>query len=189
MIALLRRAGAVGLALALATTIVGLTSTSALAANRTAIVNQAENQLSLDSHNHEIGGYNCNFFTSYFGAGSTGCTNGWRTEEWCADFARFVWGYTGVAYSSELNAAAYSFYAYGVNHGTWHGGNLSGIQPGDVIVWGLNTGTHYAQHVGIYVGNSLVISGNAGPSDTQVYKQLTSSLNSQMPGSGYSSPV
>jgi cell wall-associated NlpC family hydrolase len=185
----LARAGAVVFALVFATAVAGLTPTPAQAADRTAIVNQAFNQLNMDSHNHEIGGYNCNFYTSYFGAGSASCSNGWRSEEWCADFAHFVWGYEGVAYASELNAAAYSFYSYGVRHGTWHGGNLSGIQPGDVIVWGLNTSTGYAQHVAIYVGNSEVISGNAGPNDTQVYEQLTSSLNSVMPVSGYSSPV
>ncbi len=168
---------------------VGLTPSAAQAADRNAIVTIANNQLNLDSHNHEIGGYNCNFFTSYFGAGSSGCSNGWRTEEWCADFARFVWGQAGVAYTGGLNAAAYSFYQYGVNHGTWHGGDLSGIQPGDVIVFGIGYyGAGTARHVAIYVGNSLVISGNAGPNTDSVYKQLTSSL-SGLGISGYTRPV
>jgi hypothetical protein len=166
--------------------VVGLTPSAAHAADRTAIVNIAYNQLNMPAHNHEIGGYNCNFFTSYFGAGSPGCTNGWRTEEWCADFARFVWGRAGVAYTGQLTPAAYSFYTYGVNHGTWHGGNLSGIQPGDAIVFGISGGS--ARHVAIYVGNSLVISGNAGPNANEVYKQLTSSL-SYLGISGYTRPI
>ncbi len=166
--------------------LVALTPSAAHAADRSAIVTVAYNQLNDPSHNHEIGGYNCNFFTSYFGAGSAGCSNGWRTEEWCADFARFTWGRAGVAYTSQLNAAAYSFYQYGVNHGTWHGGNLTGIQEGDVIVFGLSG--QYAAHVAVYVGNSLVISGNAGPNTDSVYKQLTSSLG-YLGISGYTRPI
>jgi hypothetical protein len=150
------------------------------------IVTVAENQWQDDTHNHEIGGYNCNFFSSYFGAGSSSCSNGWLTEEWCADFARFVWGRAGVSYTGELNAGAYSFYAYGVNHGTWHGGDLNGIAPGDAIVFGLDAGSGYAAHVAIYDGNSLVISGNAGPNDTQVYRQLTSQLSNP---AGYTMPA
>jgi cell wall-associated NlpC family hydrolase len=166
--------------------LIGALPTAAQAADRNAIVNVAYNQWNDPSHNHEIGGYNCNFFTSYFGAGSTGCTNGWRTEEWCADFARFVWGRAGVAYTGGLTPAAYSFYSYGVNHGTWHGGDLAGIQPGDVIVYGVSNG--WARHVAIYVGDSLVISGNAGPNTDSVYRQLTSSL-AYLGVSGYTRPV
>lgn len=183
------RLAAVLVTVAASLAITGLVPSTAFAADRSQIVTVANNQLNDSTHNHEIGGYNCNFFSSYFGTGGTGCTNGWRTEEWCADFAKYTWSRSGVAYTSDLNAAAYSFYSYGIKHGTWHGGNLTGIQPGDVIVWGLNTSTGYAQHVGVYVGNSLTISGNAGPNDTQVYEQLTSSLNSVMQVAGYTSPV
>jgi len=169
--------------------VVAAVPTAAHAADRARIVDVAYNQWSDPSHNHEIGGYNCNFFTSYFVSGSAGCTNGWRTQEWCADFARFVWGRAGVAYTGQLTPAAYSFYAYGVNHGTWHGGNLSGIQPGDVIVYALGYyGPGTARHVAIYVGNSLVISGNAGPNTNEVYRQLTSSLG-YLGVSGYTRPV
>jgi cell wall-associated NlpC family hydrolase len=168
--------------------VVGLVPAAANAADRNAIVTVAQNQLNDPSHNQERGGYNCNFFTSYVGAGS-GCSNGWRTEEWCADFARFVWGRAGVADTGQLNAAAYSFYAYGVNHGTWHGGDLAGLAPGDVIVYSIGYfGGGTARHVAIYVGNSLVISGNAGPNTDSVYQQLTSSL-SYLGVSGYTRPV
>ncbi len=183
----LRRSLGAAVAIVVSTiALVGLVPSAAHAADRGAIVQQAESQLNIDGHNHEIGGYNCNFFTSYYGAGSAGCSNGWRTEEWCADFARFVWGQSGVAYTGELNAAAASFYSYGANHGTWHGGDLDGIQPGDAIVFGLSGG--WAAHVAIYVGDSNVISGNAGPNTNSVYKQLTSSL-SGLGISGYSRPV
>ncbi len=164
--------------------LVGLMPSAAHAATRDQIVTVAYNQWNDDTHNHELGGYNCNFFTAYFGAGSAGCSNGWRTEEWCADFARYTWGRSGVAGTGELNAAAASFYSYGVNHGTWHGGNLSGIQPGDAIVFGLSGG--WARHVGIYVGDSLVISGNSGPNSNIVSRQLTSSWSD---ASGYTRPV
>jgi cell wall-associated NlpC family hydrolase len=169
--------------------VVGLVPAAANAADRNAIVSVAQNQLNDPSHNQERGGYNCNFFTSYLGAGSSGCGNGWRTEEWCADFARFVWGRAGVADTGQLNGAAYSFYTYGANHGTWHGGDLAGIAPGDVIVYSIGYfGGGTARHVAIYVGNSLVISGNAGPNTDSVYQQLTSSL-SYLGVSGYTRPV
>ena len=82
--------------------VIGLAPSTAQAADRAQIVTVANNQLNDDTHNHEIGGYNCNFFTSYFGAGSTGCSNGWRTEAWCADFARYTWARSGVAYTSAV---------------------------------------------------------------------------------------
>jgi MYXO-CTERM domain-containing protein len=49
------------------------------------------------------------------------CTgNGGQPEYWCADFARWVWANTGASNTSELTAAAGSFYVYGQNHGTLH---------------------------------------------------------------------
>ena len=47
------------------------------------------------------------------------CTgNGGLPEYWCADFARWVWENVGARNTSELTAAAGSFYVYGQNHGT-----------------------------------------------------------------------
>jgi len=49
------------------------------------------------------------------------CTGyGGGPEYWCADFAKWVWAENGVKDTSELSAAAYSFYAYAKKHGGIH---------------------------------------------------------------------
>jgi hypothetical protein len=83
------------------------------------------------------------------------CGNANRDEQWCADFAAWVWVQAGaeVAYKlapGYLNADSASFYVWGVDHGTWHPVS-SGYtpQPGDVAVYGLNLSTVTADHVAI----------------------------------------
>ncbi|MEU4235860.1 CHAP domain-containing protein [Actinoplanes sp. NPDC026619] len=107
----------------------------------------------------------CNF---YSGAGQTGtpCSGGpgWRSEDWCADFARWVWGQSG-ANTSGLTPGAISFKKYGDSHRTWvPGSGLAGVQPGDAIVYDVNSGSTYASHVDLVVavGTSSVttIDGN-----------------------------
>ncbi|MEP7020333.1 MAG: CHAP domain-containing protein, partial [Pseudonocardiales bacterium] len=93
------------------------------------------------------------------GVGPRGhCANGWRTEQWCADFATWVWQHAG-ANTSGLNPGAISFKNYGVRHGTWHTGSP---RVGDAVVFNVSGGS--ASHVGLVVsasGNSFVmISGN-----------------------------
>ncbi len=99
--------------------------------------------------------------------GSTaGCAPGLRAEQWCADFAAWVWHRAGVPFvygtsPGDLNGYSASFYAWGLDHGTWH--PLSSHyrpQPGDVAVYGLNTRQGYAQHVAIVVSMSA---GERGP--------------------------
>jgi hypothetical protein len=102
-------------------------------------------------HNAEHGGANCNYYTTALGTGSAGCANGWRHEEWCADFAKWVWLQAG-AVTSQLTAGARSFLTYGQHYGTWHAGNLSGIQVGDVIGWNYGTSTTGDDHVSVVVG-------------------------------------
>ena len=66
-----------------------------------------------------VGGMACG--TNSLGGHSfdSSCTgNGGQPEYWCADFARWVWANTGAQYTTELTAAAGSFYVYGQNHGT-----------------------------------------------------------------------
>ncbi|WP_117211105.1 CHAP domain-containing protein [Allorhizocola rhizosphaerae] len=114
------------------------------------------------------GGANCNFYTNHWGLGSQStCRSGYRSQEWCADFAKFVWKNAGVRDWSQTTAAANSFYRYGVNHGTWHAGT-SGIRPGDAVVWDhdQNPANGGSGHVAIVVhadGSDIrVISGNFG---------------------------
>src|ERR1700722_9617020 len=55
------------------------------------------------------------------------CTgNGGLPEYWCADFVRWVWANAGASNTSEVNAAAGSFYVFGQNHGTLHASPLLG---------------------------------------------------------------
>ena len=72
------------------------------------------------------------------------CTgNGGAPEYWCADFARWVWNGVGFD-TSELTAAAGSFYMYGLNHGTLS----SSPTVGAAVVFD-SDGAGYADHVAI----------------------------------------
>ncbi|PZS18320.1 MAG: CHAP domain-containing protein, partial [Pseudonocardiales bacterium] len=113
--------------------------------------------------------------------------NGWRTEEWCADFALWVWRQAG-ANTSGLNAAANSFYIYGVNHGTYH---TSSPRVGDAVVFNVSSGT---SHVGLVVaanGNSFTyISGNSTGPDGNTNATTQKNLSVGSGGvSGFSSPI
>jgi hypothetical protein len=97
----------------------------------------------------------CNRYSAYWYAGTDSCGNANRAEEWCADFAAWVWQQAGaeVAYKlapGYLNADSASFYVWGVDHGTWHPVD-SGYtpQPGDVAVYGLDLSTVTADHVAV----------------------------------------
>ncbi|HKC28049.1 MAG TPA: phage tail tip lysozyme [Jatrophihabitans sp.] len=158
-----------------------------------AIVSIAQAEMNNSAHNHEVGGYNCNYYTTYLGESGTGsyCSNGWKSEEWCADFAMFVWQKAGISLAG-LNAGAVSFYHYGRNHGTWHTGSP---RIGDAVVFNVTADGGSASHVGLVVGVSgstfTMISGNTyNPSDGQddAIKQVT--LNDTGGGiSGFADPV
>ena len=126
---------------------------------RIAAIGNAEYRNS--THNHEIPtGSNCNYYSYDLGGGSA-CSNGWRSEEWCADFARWVWGRAG-ANTAGLNALAISFKS---SRGGWHGGDLSGVRVGDVIGWhfgGSTSDDHVSLVVGINQDGSLnILDGNS----------------------------
>jgi hypothetical protein len=75
---------------------------------------------------------------------ASSCTgNGGQPEYWCADFALWVWGQAGVN-TAGLDAAAGSFYTYGLNHGTLH----STPAVGDAVVFDYQGGG-VADHVAI----------------------------------------
>lgn len=126
-----------------------------------AVVSVATAEMGNPAHNHEIGGYNCNYYSAALGVGGTGCSNGWRTEEWCSDFALWVWRQAGITVGG-LTAAASTFYAYGQQHSTWHTTNP---RVGDAVVFNLSSSGTYASHVGLVTavnGASItMISGNS----------------------------
>jgi hypothetical protein len=64
----------------------------------------------------------CNKYSAYWNAGTSGCPNGEKSEEWCADFAAWAWQQAGVPFTygygaEEINGAAASFYEWGVANG------------------------------------------------------------------------
>ena len=114
-------------------------------------------------------GSGCNSFTAFFGAGqATGrsgqpCGTGTRYEEWCADYAHWVWLSAGAG-TTGLSGWSYTFVYWGQAHGTFKQGATKNPQPGDAVVWG-NMATQYGDHVGTVVGVRSdgwiqVVSGN-----------------------------
>ena len=109
----------------------------------------------------------CNKFSAYWDAGTTGCPSGEKAEEWCADFAAWVWQEAGVDFTygygpGEINAAAVSFYEWGVANGQWHPATSAYVAaPGDVAVYGLSIGADpWAAHVAVVTDDSP---GQPGP--------------------------
>ena len=97
----------------------------------------------------------CNKFSAYWYAGVDDCGNDNLDEEWCADFAAWVWKQAGAEVTYQLapgylNGDSASFYVWGTDHGTWHPvGSGYTPQPGDVAVYGLDTSAVTAVHVAI----------------------------------------
>jgi hypothetical protein len=126
------------------------------------IVSYAEGQV---GYQDSPSGTYCNKFSAYWHAGSD-CGNGNYSEEWCADFAAWAWRMAGVSFtyasgSGDINGAAASFYQWGAAHGTWHAaGSGYTPQPGDAVIYGLNSAGTYADHVAIVTSYT---SGQAGP--------------------------
>jgi hypothetical protein len=108
----------------------------------------------------------CNKFSAHWVSGADDCGNDNLDEQWCADFAAWVWQKAGVEVTyqyvnGDLNASSASFYEWGNSHGTWHRIGSGYIpHPGDVAVYGLNTATLVAQHVAVVVSYAK---GSRGP--------------------------
>ena len=106
------------------------------------------------------------------------CTgNGGQPEYWCADFARWVWEHEGAGNTSELTAAAGSFYVYGQKHGT-----LSNSPTlGDAVVYNY-AGGGVADHVALVTkvnsnGTIETTSGDwDGQSGSEAYFSSTSKV-------------
>lgn len=115
---------------------------------------------------------NCNPYTAAFGRGWTsGCAKGTAAEEWCSDFADWVWMKSGADVSG-VTGYSYSFVDHGTRLGTFKPGATNNPRPGDAVVWGY-AASHVGDHVGLVVavkGNLIdVVSGNSGPATPQGY--------------------
>lgn len=169
---------------------------------RAHIVSIAESQLGYQTdpaHSY------CNKYSAYWGAG-TPCGHGLRREEWCADFAAWVWRKAGAQFtysygSSSINAASGSFYLWGVAHGAWHpAGSGYTPQPGDVAVYGLDPTTRTADHVAVVTGYSPgtkgpdVVNGDGDRTGFSVVETGSDQYRADTPGTvavlaGYASPI
>jgi CHAP domain len=109
----------------------------------------------------------CNKYSAYWDVGAGDCPDGELDEEWCADFAAWVWQHAGIDVTygyepAQINAGAVSLYEWAIANGDWHptaSGYLA--RPGDVAVYGLSLdGEPSAAHVAIVTDDS---SGQPGP--------------------------
>jgi len=115
---------------------------------------------------------NCNPYSGYFGRGSTwACPKGMGAEEWCSDFANWVWARSGAQVAG-ITGYSYTFVTAGIRLGTFKPGATNNPKPGDAVVWGV-AATGVGNHVGLVVavkGNLIdVVAGNAGPPTPQGY--------------------
>ena len=98
----------------------------------------------------------CNKYSAYWHAGSDDCGNDNLDEQWCADFAAWVWRQAGAQVDYRLAPPYLNVgfkqlpTSWGVDHGTWHpAGSRYVPQPGDVAVYGLDTASVTAVHVAV----------------------------------------
>jgi hypothetical protein len=175
---------------------------SPLDALRSTIVEVAEGQVGYQTD--PVHSY-CNKYSASWGTG-TACGNGNLSEEWCSDFATWVWKRAGAAVTyldqpGDLNQASASFYLWGIDHGTWHAaGSGYRPQPGDVAVYGLDAKALVAQHVAIVIDDSTgakgpdVVNGDGSQTGFSVvevgHEQLDADVHGHgSPVSGYVSPL
>lgn len=159
------------------------------------IVTIAQNEAGNPTRNFEDG-TDCNYYTGRMNTGAAACGShaGWRREAWCADFAKYVWQNAGASVSG-LGTLANSFKSYGTSRGTWRDGYaLTGVQPGDAIVFNQQTATTADDHVGIVTavsGSSVtMISGNfSNAVKSAPVARISGSQLNGLVVSGYSRPV
>ncbi|HXX91536.1 MAG TPA: CHAP domain-containing protein [Acidimicrobiales bacterium] len=143
-------------------------------------------------------GSECNPYTAAFGRGSTaGCTPGTAAEQWCSDFADWVWSGSGIP-TGGITGYAFTFVQWAEQHaGAWQPGATNDPEPGDAVVWG-DMAAGYAEHVAVVIGVSQgqidVVSGNAdnGPATAVMesgYFDPASSTDFGYPIIGYVAPT
>lgn len=170
---------------------------------RARIVSIAESQLGYASDPPDS---YCNRYSAYWQSGQDDCAAGLLDEEWCADFAAWVWRKAGAVVdyqfvNGDLNSSSASFYEWGVAHGTWHPvGSGYTPQPGDAVVYGLDVSTLVAQHVAIVTSmpprqrGPDVVNGDGDRTGFSVVETGTDQYDADVPGavaplSGYVSPT
>ena len=131
-----------------------------------------------------FGGLNCNPYTTMvagFSANSDDC--GYDTtfnvrnsnENWCSDFAKWVWQQAGVTQDmNTINAAASSFVQWALDDGQTPAADTGTPQVGDAVVFfhaGAITPARYADHVG------LIVAVNADGTVGMVNGDFSSSTN------------
>ena len=125
------------------------------------------------------------------------CSHHHAAEEWCADFAKWVWYQAGALHTGKLTPAAGSFGIYGqVRH--------SNPKVGDAVLFDYHSKAKTAAHVAIVVkvlpnGKIVSIGGNEGPSKETSHvlqdgpysgvRKSSDALAPNGPLSGYVSPV
>jgi hypothetical protein len=155
---------------------------------RTNIASLANKEYSnVDGHKYEKPlGSNCNFFSAALGVGSTSpCNgNGYRSQEWCADFAKWTYKKSGASVAN-LNSLAYS----AKNYATYQTVS-SGRKPrvGDLAVWASES------HVGIVVavdsyGRPTVVSGNSWNPNRSDYTAIYKKLYTVSTFQGFAAPL
>ena len=109
----------------------------------------------------------CNKFSAYWDAGTSNCPSGETSEEWCADFAAWVWriagvhfvyGYSRTRSTAPLRASTSGAFANGLWHPLSSGYAAS---PGDIAIYGLSHGANpSAVHAAIVTSDTP---GSRGP--------------------------
>lgn len=146
----------------------------------------------------------CNQYSAYWGSGTADCGNHNLDEEWCADFAAWVWAEGAVPFSygtgaGEISSASFSFYQWGVAHNAWHGvGSDYTPKPGDVAVYGLDVAASTATHVAVVLKDGSdgpdVVNGDGDRTGFSVVEIGDDERNADTAGSnsplaGYASPL
>jgi hypothetical protein len=138
----------------------------------------------------------CNRFSAYWQSGALDCPNSNRDEEWCADFAAWVWRKAGVRFvygqaPGDINAASVSFYLWGVAHHAWHPVGSGYVpQAGDVAVYGLELASSQAQHVAVVTSYSPgargpnVVNGDGERTGFSVVETGTDQYKADLTGDG-----
>jgi hypothetical protein len=115
----------------------------------------------------------CNKYTAADGEGYACNVAGTRWEEWCADFAKWVWAKSGAEVDANLTPSAASFRLWAIANHRWHSFKSGYLpRPGDAVVYGLDSAGTWAAHVAIVVGSSDgladVVNGDFNVSVSQV---------------------
>ncbi|MGW0841680.1 CHAP domain-containing protein [Streptomyces sp. NPDC002787] len=140
-------------------------SSAAAVSLQTAIKSKAQQQVKLSPRNREMAG-NCNYYSAVATAPKSGSVGKckkvgglqWRTNNWCADFVRYVWKNSG-ARTKGTDAFAGSFYRARKSIGAWHARGSYTPKIGDAVLYdwdgsspSLGTNGWDVDHIGIVIG-------------------------------------